>query len=298
MPLPEKDDNNSDNDNHNGDNGNDGTDVDDASDFEDSAPRNWKPWLYTAIALIFIVGVAALIYFWTSLFGDDENDGATEVPVALSEDSGLCRATESVDLNEVGVLNYGDSLVYNTINPFWTTDEASNGDAQAILDGAVTELFKTVGDGCTPSGVAYWRNVLPHSIDADRVGVDNYDAAARTAIYAEDTDTKVAVASEIVRQLANCADVHFVNLTVEEVPMIYVAAYTADYNDVVFVQTPLLQLDTLPDGEQGLTVIRCSFGKMEGNNGGYANDTLVSPSLRAIVYLDSPTGTQVFRGRT
>ncbi len=295
LPLPKKGDSNSDNDNHNGDDGNDGADVDDAFDFEDSAPRNWRPWLYTAIALILIAGVAALVYFWPSLFGDDEDDSVTEVPVALSEDSGLCRATDSVDLNEVGVLNYGDSLVYNTINPFWTTDEASNGDAQAILDGAVTELFKTVGDGCTPSGTAYWRNVLPHSIDADRVGVDNYDAATRTAIYAEDMDTKVAVASEIVRQLANCADVHFVNLTVEEVPMIYVAAYTADYNDVVFVQTPLLQLDTLPNDEQGLIVIRCSFGKMEGNNGGYANDILVSPSLRAIVYLDSPTGTQIFR---
>ena len=192
------------------------------------------------------------------------------------------------------MLNYGDSLVYNVINPFWTTDETSNGDAQVILEGAVTELFETVGDGCTPAGTAYWRNILPHSIDADRVGLDNYDAASRVAIYQEDADTRVAVTTEIVRQLSECTDVQFVNLTVEDAPRIYVAAYAADYNGIVFVQTPLLQLDTLPSGDQGLTVIRCSFGKIEGSDGDYVNYTLISPSLRAIVYLESPMGNQVF----
>ncbi len=288
LPSSEMGDDNNGNDNGNGIVGGDGYDS------EDAGPRNWRPWLYTLAGLILIAGIAAFIHFFVwSPFDDDDDDSVSEVPVAF-EDSGLCRATESVDLSEVGVLNYGDSLVYNVINPFWTTDETSNGDAQVILEGAVTELFEIVGDGCTPAGTAYWRNILPHSIDADRVGLDNYDATSRVTIYQEDADTRVAVTTEIVRQLSECTDVQFVNLTVEDAPRIYVAAYAADYNGIVFVQTPLLQLDTLPSGDQGLTVIRCSFGKIEGSDGDYVNYTLISPSLRAIVYLESPMGNQVF----
>ena len=266
---------------------------------EDSSPRERKHrWLWVLLAGI--VAVSAVLYFTGVIgpFGSDPGDkSATETSgaAAVGEDSGPCMSVQSVDLDQVGVLRYGDSLQYNEINPFWMDGKTANSDASAVFEGAVTELFSTVSDGCTPAGTAYWRNVLSHVIDADRFGVDNHDAATRIAVYKEEADTSVAVSTEIARQLSACSDVQFVSLTVEETPRIYVAAYAPDYNDVIFVQTPLLQIDDLSSGDKGLIVISCSFGKVEGNNGAYVNETLISPSLRAIVYLDQPTGVQVFR---
>ena len=279
-----------------GDDGDNNVPVDTKKDpSPDKRKHRWL-WALLAAALA-AVPVLYLTGIWQPFGSDSNNEIVTgaEGVVATGEDFGPCQADMSVNLDEVGVLRYGDSLQYNEINPFWLADATANGDASAVLENAVTELFHTVGDGCTSAGAAYWRNVLSHVIDADRLGVDNHDASARIAVYKEEMDTQVAVSTETARQLSACADVQFVNLTVEDAPRIYVAAYTPDYNDVVFVQTPLLQLDNLSSGDKGLVVIRCSFGKVEGNNGDYVNETLISPSLRAIVYLDRPTGVQVFK---
>ena len=255
----------------------------------------------SVIALL--LGVAGGLLIWDASFNGAEvlkgitgnrdkvvAEELSSAPITVLSDDNvvtLCQQ-DSVDLDEVGVFWFGKSLEYNRTNSFWSDNPA---DASATMQQVVTELYETVGDGCTASGAAYWRNVLPHSIDADRPGVDNYNASVRRQAYLSEPATHVAVVEETARQLNACVNnASFVHLTSVEMPRIYVAAYTPDYGDVVFVETPLLKIDQLPDGSQGLKVIRCAFGKTEGTNGEYVNDVHISPSLRAIVFLDRPAG--------
>ena len=264
---------------------------------DDREPRWYRKHRTGLLVTLVILIFAALAFTLWQRAGSDDSDDSSEPSVTgvVDETLTLCQEPSAVNLEQIGVLRFGDSLHYNTINPFWMSDRTANGDAEAILANAVDELYQTVLDGCSPAGVAYWRYVMPHVIDAERPGIDNNDATTRITAYTKETDTRVAVAEETASQLSNCADVQFVQLTVEEAPRIYVAAYAQDYSDVVFVQTPLLQLDDLSNGDRGLIVIRCSFGKMEGTAGSYVNETFISPSLRAIVYRDQPAGVQVFQ---
>lgn len=261
---------------------------------DDKARRPWKRWFYSLLVLALLAGVAYVV--WDQFFNDEADDQPTPTPAAsvVERVSTLCQ-TDGINLEEADVFWFGQSLEYNRIDSFWPGDQVSHDSASAVVRQAVTELYESVGDGCTAAGVAYWRNILPQSIDADRPGVDNHDAATRIAVYSEEPATRVAVAEETARRLNSCAaEAQFVELTAAETPRIYAAAYTQDYSDVVFVETPLLQIDDLPSGDKGLSVIRCTFGKTEGSNGAHVNDVLISPSLRAIVYLDRPTGRQVF----
>ena len=256
-----------------------------------SRVRKAMPWV---IIIAAILALAAFVIYQVA--SDDQTPSPQEVATDVADRvQSVCQTGEYPEsLAEVGVLRYGDSLSYNDIQPFWDSESVFQGDADDIFGNIVTQLYDTVGDGCTPAGVAYWRYLLPHVIDADRVGVDNHDARVRINSYMEETDTRIAVAEETARQFANCRDMQYVNLTVEDAPRIFVAAYTADYNDVVFVQTPLLQVDALANGQNGLIVVHCQFGKSEGVNDSYVNEAFISPTLRAIVYRDQPTGGTVF----
>ena len=252
-----------------------------------SRVRRAMPWV---IIIAAILALAAFVVYQVA--SDDQTLSPQEVATDVADRvQSVCQTGEYPEsLAEVGVLRYGDSLSYNDIQPFWNSESIFQGDADDIFGNIVTQLYDTDGDGCTPAGVAYWRYLLPHVIDADRVGVDNHDARVRIESYTDETDTRIAVAEETARQFANCRDMQYVNLTVEDAPRIYVAAYTADYDDVVFVQTPLLQVDALADGQSGLIVVHCQFGKSEGVNDSYVNEAFISPTLRAIVYRDQPTG--------
>ena len=274
----------------------DGSDDDDGSadppDGNGKKKRTWKTWLLTVMIALIVIAASVLgVWYFTQ---DDGSDGdvVTEPPPTEVPAADFCRHGGPASLDEVRVLRFSDKLE-GRINPLWSDVAKEEADAQTVLDGIVTELFSTEGDGCTPQGAAYWRLVRPVSIDAGRIGVDDFDSATRMAIYGEDADTATAVAVETASQLSDCADPQFVYLSAEEAPVIYVAAYTVDYDDVVFVRTPLPEYDELPDGSQGLKVLRCSFGKVEGADGDYVSDVLISPTLRAIIYLDSPAGVEV-----
>ena len=294
----------------NGGGGNDdGGDGDQPFDMppDDDADGSWytNRKLRWILGLILVALVASAAYYYFIGFNGDDNVDSDEAGVVEGDDDDVdsdeageddamivCQEQSAVNLEEVGVLSYGDSLVYNTINPFWTENSDVDGDVEALFESAIDELYRTVQDGCSPAGAAYWRLVRTHVIDAARPGIDNFDSATRIAAYTEETDTRVAVVKETASQLANCVNIEYVPLTVKEAPRIHVATYADDYTDVVFVSTPLLQLDELSNGDMGLIVIRCSFGKVEGTSDDTVNETLISPSLRAIVYLDQPAGIQ------
>lgn len=267
-------------------------DADDGPDGDGKKKRTWKRWLLR-IALLAIVIVATLLVLW-QLTKDDGSDGdnVADQPEAEVPAVDFCRHGGPASLDEVGVPRFSDKLE-GRARSFWSDEAAVEASAQAVLDDIVEDLFSTDGDGCTPPGAAYWRLVRPVSIDAGLLGVDDFDSATRIGIYEKDADTAMAVAVETASQLSDCADPQFVHLTAEEAPTIYVAAYAADYDNVVFVRIPLKEVDELPDGGRGLKVLRCSFGKVEGSDGDYVNDVLISPSLRAIIYLDSPAGVEV-----
>ena len=214
-----------------------------------------------------LLNIAGVNFLGFGLFGDGENsqeptagvDGNQVVqPIDVTR-SDFCASAETPSIADVDVLRWGDSLIYDEINTFWV---AGNGqvDAATIKDNAISELYEKVGDGCTAEGVAAWRYILPRSIDANRVDVDDMDAKSRIAVYKDDDDTRVAVAKETARQLENCVESQFVYLTPETTPHIYVAAYQRDHSNVVFVQIPTPQLDELPAGDQGLVSVRCSLG--------------------------------------
>ena len=159
------------------------------------APRPWKRWLISLLVLALLAGVAYVV--WDQFFNDEADDQPTPPPDAsvVERVSTLCQ-TDGIDLEEADVFWFGQSLEYNRINSFWPGDEVSHDSASAVVHQAVTELYESVGDGCTAAGVAYWRNILPQSIDADRPGVGNHDAATRIAVYSEEAATRVAVAEE------------------------------------------------------------------------------------------------------
>ena len=283
-----------------------------ASVDESPPPKKKRKMLIAVITLLCLIGVGLVAWFFLFEWGSQSSEdkaaiqSVTPVDVVSGEEvSTLCQRT-SVNLEEVGVIWFGQSLEHGHINSFWMNDQqqetsrprtpasqsrSDNDDASIVMQQVVTDLYETDGDGCTAAGAFYWRNILPHIIDADRLGVDNFDASTRYDIYSDESEIREAVVEEIVRQLNSCvANAQFVDLKAEEQPRIYAIAYDRDYKDVVFVDTPLLELDSLSNQDQGLKVLRCTFGKTEGNNGEYVNDVLISPSLRAIVYLDRPVG--------
>ena len=283
----------------NGDGGDDEppAEGDDESEGDPKGKPNWFVRFLIAAAVILVLLVA-----WRVLRSDDQPDEQPDQASVETTAAGdfanrvLCDFSEPVHLSAVGVLKYGDSLYYEDVTPFTGGADTESNDALRLV---LNDLFVQDGDGCTPAGTAYWRNILPHAIDADRLGVSNHDASIRIPAYEQDTAVHEAVIAEIARHLNQCSvseadspyQTETVYLTETDSPMIYVAAYTVDYRDVVFVHTPLITLDTLPSGEQGLAVTRCRFGKSEG--GGHVNEILISRSLRSIVYLDRPTGAQV-----
>ena len=276
----------------------DGDDMDGGdNDAEDFGPR--KGWLYWLIVwLLILCGVGALIWLTVTALDDNDDDSLTNQPPATqteqSDAMASCDALGEIHLDNIGVLRYADSLQHGNIGTLWTGESEADTDAQAVLDHMIDALFVSDGDGCTPQGVAYWRNILPHNIDADRLGVSNHDAMIRIANYTEDVSLSRQVGEEVSRQLEACTDVQFLHLTREVVPTFYVAAYSQSYDDVVFVHSPLLEVDDLGDNQQGLIVFNCTFGSVEGNAEGLVNSVFISPSLRSIVYLDRPTGSQVF----
>ena len=229
------------------------------------------------------------------LFDDGENvqeqppatvDNQTVQPVDPARGD-FCDSADTPSIADVAVLRWGDSLIYDEINTFWVADSGKV-DAATIVNNAVSELYVKDGDGCTAEGVASWRYILPRSIDASRVDMDDMDARNRIAVYKDDDDTRVAVAQEVARQLNSCVEAQFVYMTPETTPHIYAMAYQRDHSDVVFVQMTLPKLDELPDGGQGLIAVRCSLGKSEGTDGDSVNQVLISPTLRTLIFTEPP----------
>ena len=251
-------------------------------------------------AIWFILNASGVNFLGGDLFGNGGDMPPTEVAddgsVAEAGGSNLgvdfsrddfCTSAEVPSLADVGVLRWGDSLVYDNIADLWPAGGVRAG-AEAVLDNAKLSLYQTVADWCTSPGVALGRNFNPRSIDGGRVDMDDYDAKSRIAVYEEDDDTRVAVAKETARQLDSCADAQFVYLDSATTPTVYVVAYARDYSNVVFVQMPLPQIDDFPDGDQGLIAVRCSLGKSEGADGDSAEQVLISPTLRTLVFTEPP----------
>ena len=258
---------------------------------------NHRVWWLAAVVVAIFATLFALLVWPFGGFDDGGDDVVAPVDLVVSggiESSSICQVESDVDLEKVGVLSHGDSLEYNNINSLWASDNAADDAAGVVVDNAVDELYRQDRDGCAPAiAVSYWRGLRSDVIDADRPGIDNNDTITRTAAYTEDADTRVAVAEETASQLSSCVDnAEYVELTVEEAPAIFVAMYAKDYEEIVFVETSLPQEDELSSGDQGLIVIRCAFGKTEGSSGVSADGALISPSMRAIVYLNQPTGVQ------
>ena len=131
----------------------------DDDDFQDDGPgdgdngdhnrrRRWPYWL--SLVVLVAAAVAAGIWHFTSDDGDD-GDKVVGQPTTEEEVTDFCQSTPT-GIDHVGVLKFSDRLD-GTINPLWSDREAVDGDAQSILDGIVTDLFSTDGDGCTPQGL-------------------------------------------------------------------------------------------------------------------------------------------------
>ena len=253
-------------------------------------PRKLQFWVVAAV----IIAILLPIFLVGGDDGDQPNgdNAQTGTVEPTAETEIFCGGLMQINLDEVGVPRWGDRLTFADVRSLQSMDTEAT--ASDIMTATVDQLFDSVGDGCTPAGIAYWRNISPHVIDANRAGIDNHDAGARVSIYSESTTLASAVAQEIHDLMSQSCQASLVNLTEEETPIIWLAAYARDYSDVVFVQTPLLGVDELADGRLGVTAVRCSFGQLEGGASDNANTILISPTLRALVYLDRPTGSQIF----
>ena len=170
--------------------------------------------------------------------GSDVNKGgkvpagtnsADDGVVAVKSPDEACRDHLDLDLAKVGVLKFGQSLDYDSVDPLWIGDVFDPTVAAVdVVRNIPVELYQTVGDGCTAAGTAQWRLVLPHVIDAGRVGTSDFDSVSRIKAYDQDLPLRLAIAKETARQFNNeCVTAEYVPLTAEQTPFIYVAAYAS-----------------------------------------------------------------------